>query len=125
LTVLETNTSPGWASDATRAPVCTAMPEQARERGDRLELGPEYRDLPRELDMRSGPGHENDVERAFARHLIRDGDVAAVRVPRLRNFHVRSLSPRARRVYPRALAHDRRSGGSAVASVMFGMPPDD
>ena len=54
--------------------------DEARERGQPLEEGRVARLLPVELEVAGESGHEDEVERPVARHLVGDRDVAALRI---------------------------------------------
>ena len=83
--------------------------DEPRERRQPLEEGGVARLFPVELEVTGEPGHEDEVERPVARHLVRDGDVAALRVAN-RASHATIVA----QVSPRAEASRRRPLARAV-----------
>jgi hypothetical protein len=65
--------------------------------------------FPALLDIRDPPRHPENVERPLANDLVRDVDIAALRIPRLRPIHARENLDLKAKARAEAAAYDRIS----------------
>ncbi len=108
----------GRAADAVgHAGAALVEADQPRERRQPLEERREARYRPVKLEMRDVAGDEDEIERAVARDLIGDVDVAAPRVLDVRNFHGRQCPPQSWFLQRRGAARSARASLPSLETV--------
>ena len=85
-------------------------PNQPRKRSELIENRREARHLPMKLEMGDIPRDEDEIERPFAADLIRDVEVAALRVMGYRTLHENTVSASATGCATAVSRHRRRRG---------------
>jgi hypothetical protein len=85
-----------WSgAHAARANDANSARDHATELREQTHPSGSRRNLPHKLDIRDMGRNEDEIRRPTAEHLIRDRNIAALRVPRLRQLHDRDATRQA------------------------------